>query len=118
MAEVTFDMRAKCRLSPDWAHDEIVRLRARVKKLEANQQRAAAAERQVIDTARLVLLGWVGDSVDGGAAMRDALGRLRAAFEIMESSCRCGHSLDVHADNDHTGGACREAGCDCNEYAR
>lgn len=30
-------------------------------------------------------------------------------------SCRCGHPLVRHEDNDHTGGRCRD--CPCLEYA-
>ena len=71
---------------------------------EETGEMATAVEKQVIDAARLVLLGWVGDGVDGGAAMREALPRLRAAFEILESRCRCGHGLLMHEDNDHTVG--------------
>ena len=36
---VTFDYRAKCRLSPDWAADEIARLRKRVAELEEDVRR-------------------------------------------------------------------------------
>ena len=43
------------------------------------------AEQQVIATARLVLLGWLGDAVDGGQAMREALGELRVAFEALDA---------------------------------
>ena len=37
------------------------------------------AEQRIIDTARLVLLGWLGDTIDSGKAMREALGELRVA---------------------------------------
>lgn len=46
---------------------------------------ASVAERRVLDAARLVLLGWLGDSVDGGRAMREALVRLREALEIYDA---------------------------------
>ena len=43
------------------------------------------AEQRIIDTARLVLLGWLGDTIDGGQAMREAIGELRAAFEALDA---------------------------------
>jgi len=45
---------------------------------------ATEAEKRVIDCARLVMLGWVGDCVDGGKAMREALPLLCAAFDQLE----------------------------------
>ena len=43
-------------------------------------------EQSVIDCARLVHLGWLGDGVDGGAAMRVALKKLGAAFHDLDTS--------------------------------
>ena len=43
-------------------------------------------ERSVIDCARLVHLGWMGDGVDGGAAMRVAMKKLGMAFTSLDES--------------------------------
>ena len=45
---------------------------------------ATKKEQRVIDVARLVLLGWVGDAVDGGKAMREQLPELRKAFDALD----------------------------------
>jgi hypothetical protein len=41
-------------------------------------------ERAIIDAAQLVLLGWMGDGLDGGKAMREALLMLKDAFDCYE----------------------------------
>ena len=42
------------------------------------------AQREVIFAARLVLLAWLGDGVDGGKALRESLPRLREAFDELD----------------------------------
>jgi hypothetical protein len=43
------------------------------------------AEQQVIATARLVYLAWVGDTVDGGKAMREQLIELGKTFAVLDA---------------------------------
>jgi hypothetical protein len=45
---------------------------------------AATGRDQVINAAQFVLLGWMGDGVDGGKAMRGALLSLKEAFDRYE----------------------------------
>jgi hypothetical protein len=36
--------------------------------------------------------------------------------DLLDGRCGCGHLLGMHEPNDHTGGACLEVDCDCDEY--
>ena len=42
-------------------------------------------EKRVIDDARLVLLGWMGGSIDGGDAMRQALLMLKKSLDALDN---------------------------------
>jgi hypothetical protein len=47
---------------------------------------ATEKEKRVIDIARLVTLGWLGDSIDGGKAMRAAIAQLEEAIEALDGT--------------------------------
>jgi hypothetical protein len=47
---------------------------------------ATEKEKKVIDVARLVVLGWLGDSVDGGRAMRISLRQLSEAIDELDGT--------------------------------
>ena len=55
---------------------------------------ASRLEQAVIYQARLVLLGWMGDAVDGGKATREALPRLREALDALEAAPVVGQTVD------------------------
>jgi len=46
---------------------------------------------EIVSAARLVLLAWMGDSIDGGKTLRELLPRLREAFDDFD---RPGRSLE------------------------
>jgi hypothetical protein len=61
----------------------------------------------VVDTARLVLLGWFGNSVDGGRAMQEALLVLKRAFDALEPEF--GDRVDEKARSETAGAMLRAA---------
>jgi hypothetical protein len=66
--------------------------------MRANTERIAAMasklEQDVIYQARLVLLAWMGDAVDGGKATREALPLLRGALDALAAAPVVGQTLD------------------------
>ena len=64
---------------------------------------ATKLEQAVIYQARLVLLGWMGDAVDGGKATREALPHLREAFDALEAAKATGARKAIDTESDRRG---------------
>jgi hypothetical protein len=52
--------------------------------MRAMRRKMTKEAEYVVDCARLVLLGWLGDGMDGADAMYAALGKLRLAFDAYD----------------------------------